>query len=184
MRVGMIGLGKMGGNMATRLVRGGHEVVGTARGADSIKELESHGGEGAPDVASLVAKLPAPRSIWLMVPAGEPTEQVLTQLLAACSAGDVVIDGGNSYYKDSVRRAASLGKHGVRFLDQGTSGGVWGLTEGYCMMLGGDRAAFDHVEPALKTLAPPNGYRWLGPPGAGHYSKMVHNAIEYGMMQA
>jgi 6-phosphogluconate dehydrogenase len=184
MRVGMIGLGKMGGNMATRLVRGGHQLVGTARGADSIRELESHGGEGADDVAALVAKLPAPRAIWLMVPAGETTEAVLAQLAAACSAGDVIIDGGNSYYKDSVRRAGELAAKGLRFLDQGTSGGVWGLTEGYCLMVGGDRAAFDLVEPALKTLAPPNGYRWLGPSGAGHYSKMVHNAIEYGMMQA
>jgi 6-phosphogluconate dehydrogenase len=184
MRVGMIGLGKMGGNMATRLLRGGHQVVGTARGADSIRELESHGGEGAADVAALVAKLPAPRAIWIMVPAGEPTEAVLAQLMAACAQGDVIIDGGNSYYKDSVRRAGELAAKGLRFLDQGTSGGVWGLTEGYCMMLGGERAAFDLVEPALATLAPADGYRWLGPSGAGHYSKMVHNAIEYGMMQA
>ncbi len=184
MRVGMIGLGKMGGNMATRLLRGGHAVVGTARDADSIRDLESHGGEGAPDVPALVAKLEAPRAIWLMVPAGDATEQVLNQLLAACSPGDVIVDGGNSYYKDSVRRAAMMAAKGLRFLDQGTSGGVWGLTEGYCMMLGGERAAFDLVEPALKTLAPPSGYRWLGPSGAGHYSKMVHNAIEYGMMQA
>jgi 6-phosphogluconate dehydrogenase len=184
MRVGMIGLGKMGGNMATRLLRGGHQVVGTARGADSIRELESHGGEGAADVAALVAKLPAPRAIWIMVPAGEATEAVLAQLMAACTPGDVIIDGGNSYYKDSVRRAGELAAKGLRFLDQGTSGGVWGLTEGYCMMLGGERAAFDLVEPALATLAPKDGYRWLGPSGAGHYSKMVHNAIEYGMMQA
>ena len=184
MRVGMIGLGKMGGNMATRLLRGGHQVVGTARGADSVKELESHGGEGAQNVAALVAKLPAPRAIWIMVPAGEATEAVLAQLLAACAPGDVIIDGGNSFYKDSVRRAGEFAAKGLRYLDQGTSGGVWGLTEGYCLMVGGDRAAFDHVEPALRTLAPPNGYRWLGPAGAGHYSKMVHNAIEYGMMQA
>jgi 6-phosphogluconate dehydrogenase len=184
MRVGMIGLGKMGGNMATRLLRGGHQVVGTARGADSIRELESHGGEGAADVAALVAKLQAPRAIWIMVPAGDATEAVLAQLAAACAPGDVIIDGGNSYYKDSVRRAGELAAKGIQFLDQGTSGGVWGLTEGYCMMLGGERAAFDRVEPALKTLAPADGYRWLGPTGAGHYSKMVHNAIEYGMMQA
>ena len=184
MRVGMIGLGKMGGNMATRLLRGGHQVVGTARGADSVKELESHGGEGAQNVAALVAKLPAPRAIWIMVPAGEATEAVLAQLAAACSPGDVIIDGGNSFYKDSVRRAGEFAAKGLRYLDQGTSGGVWGLSEGYGLMVGGDRAAFDHVEPALRTLAPPNGYRWLGPAGAGHYSKMVHNAIEYGMMQA
>ena len=184
MRVGMIGLGKMGGNMATRLVRGGHQVVGTARGSDALKELEAHGGEGAPDVAALVAKLPAPRAIWIMVPAGAPTEDVLAQLARACAPGDVIVDGGNSYYKDSVRRAGELAAKGLRFLDQGTSGGVWGLTEGYCLMVGGERAAFDLVEPALRTLAPAGGYRWLGPSGAGHYSKMVHNAIEYGMMQA
>jgi len=184
MRVGMIGLGKMGGNMATRLLRGGHQVVGTARGADSIRELESHGGEGAQNVAALALKLPTPRAIWIMVPAGETTETVLAQLAVACAPGDVIIDGGNSYYKDSVRRAGEFAAKGLRYLDQGTSGGVWGLTEGYCLMVGGERAAFDHVEPALRTLAPPNGYRWLGPAGAGHYSKMVHNAIEYGMMQA
>ena len=184
MHVGMIGLGKMGGNMATRLVRGGHRVVGTDRGEPARTELKTHGGEPANDIAALVAALAPPRAIWLMVPAGAPTEDVLNQLMAACAPGDVIVDGGNSYYKDSVRRAATLASKGLKLLDQGTSGGVWGLTEGYCLMIGGDRAAFDLVEPALKTLAPPNGYRWLGPSGAGHYSKMVHNAIEYGMMQA
>ena len=184
MHVGMIGLGKMGGNMATRLVRGGHRVVGTARDPNSMTELKSNGGEPAADIVALVKALEAPRAIWLMVPSGDATEQVLMQLSAACAPGDIVIDGGNSYYKDSVRHAQSMAAKGIRFLDQGTSGGVWGLTEGYCLMVGGDRAAFDHVEPALKTLAPPKGYRWLGPSGAGHYSKMVHNAIEYGMMQA
>jgi len=184
MHVGMIGLGKMGGNMATRLVRGGHRVVGTARDAAAREQLRTNGGEPAADVPALVRALEAPRAIWLMVPAGGPTEDVLGQLAAACAPGDVIVDGGNSYYKDSVRHATELQAKGLRFLDQGTSGGVWGLTEGYCMMLGGERAAFDLVEPALKTLAPPDGYRWLGPSGAGHYSKMVHNAIEYGMMQA
>ncbi len=184
MDVGMIGLGKMGGNMATRLIQGGHRVVGTAREASARTDLESHGGEAATDVKELVAKLAAPRAIWIMVPAGPPTEEVLGQLAENCASGDVIIDGGNSYYKDSVRRAQELSARGLRFLDQGTSGGVWGLTEGYCMMLGGERAAFDLVEPALRTLAPTDGYRWLGPSGAGHYSKMVHNAIEYGMMQA
>jgi 6-phosphogluconate dehydrogenase len=184
MHVGMIGLGKMGGNMATRLVRGGHRVVGTAREPASRKELEKNGGEPAADVRELVGKLESPRAIWVMVPAGAPTEDVLSQLAAHCASGDVIVDGGNSYYKDSVRRARELGERGVRFLDQGTSGGVWGLTEGYCLMVGGERAAFDLVEPALRTLAPKDGYRWLGASGAGHYSKMVHNAIEYGMMQA
>jgi len=184
MRVGMIGLGKMGGNMATRLVRGGHRVVGTARDASARDQLRTNGGEPAADVPALVQALAPPRAIWLMVPAGGPTEDVLGQLVAACAPGDVIVDGGNSFYKDSVRHAQELAAKGLRFLDQGTSGGVWGLTEGYCLMVGGERAAFDLVEPALKTLAPPDGYRWLGPSGAGHYSKMVHNAIEYGMMQA
>jgi 6-phosphogluconate dehydrogenase len=184
MHVGMIGLGKMGGNMATRLVRGGHRVVGTAREAAARDELAAHGGEPAADVAAVVAALAPPRAIWLMVPAGAPTEDVIGQLAAHCAPGDVIVDGGNSYYKDSVRRAGELAAKGLRFLDQGTSGGVWGLTEGYCLMIGGDKAAFELCEPAMKTLAPPDGYRWLGPSGAGHYSKMVHNAIEYGMMQA
>ena len=184
MHVGMIGLGKMGGNMATRLARGGHRVVGTARDAGARDLLKTNGGEPAADVPALVAALAPPRAIWVMVPAGAPTEDVLGQLARACAPGDVIVDGGNTYYKDSVRHAQELGAKGLRFLDQGTSGGVWGLTEGYCLMVGGERAAFDLVEPALRTLAPPDGYRWLGPSGAGHYSKMVHNAIEYGMMQA
>jgi len=184
MDVGMIGLGKMGGNMATRLIQGGHRVVGTDPSLDVRQGLEQHGGESAPDVAALVSKLATPRAIWLMVPAGGPTEAVLSQLATACAPFDVVIDGGNSNFKDSVRHAGELSAKGIRFLDQGTSGGVWGLAEGYCLMVGGDRAAFDFVEPALKTLAPPGGYRWVGASGAGHYSKMVHNAIEYGMMQA
>jgi len=184
MHAGMIGLGKMGGNMATRLVRGGHRVVGTARDGAAREELQRNGGEPAADIKALVGMLEAPRAIWVMVPSGAPTEDVLGQLAALCAPGDVVIDGGNSYYKDSVRHGKELGAKGLKFLDQGTSGGVWGLTEGYCLMVGGERAAFDQVEPALNTLAPPKGYRWLGPSGAGHYSKMVHNAIEYGMMQA
>ncbi len=184
MHVGMIGLGKMGGNMATRLVRGGHRVVGSDPGAEARAALTANGGEAAADVAALVQELAPPRAIWLMVPAGPITESVLGQLAALCAPGDVVIDGGNSYYKDSLRHAQELGARGLRFLDQGTSGGVWGLTEGYCIMVGGEKAAFDHVEPALATLAPPNGYAYVGASGAGHFSKMVHNAIEYGMMQA
>jgi 6-phosphogluconate dehydrogenase len=184
MHVGMIGLGKMGGNMAVRLIRGGHAVVGTARGAASLVALERAGGTPAADVAALVAALPAPRAIWIMVPAGAPTDEVLDQLATQCAPGDVIVDGGNSYYKDSVRRGEALAARGIHFLDCGTSGGVWGLTEGYCLMVGGPKAAFDLVEPALTTLAPPEGVRHLGAAGAGHYSKMVHNAIEYGMMQA
>jgi 6-phosphogluconate dehydrogenase len=184
MDVGMIGLGKMGGNMATRLVRGGHRVVGTDPGADARAALVANGGEAVADVKALVAALQAPRAIWLMVPSGPVTEGVLTDLLGACQAGDVVIDGGNSYYKDSLRHAQEFAGKGIAFLDQGTSGGVWGLEEGYCLMVGGERAAFDRVEPALATLAPPAGYAYVGKSGAGHFSKMVHNAIEYGMMQA
>jgi len=184
MHVGMIGLGKMGGNMAARLLRGGHTVVGTARHAEAIAELEKAGGRGAADVAALVRALPTPRVIWVMVPAGPPTEEVLGQLAAACASGDVVVDGGNSNYRESVRHAAELAAKGVHFLDCGTSGGVWGLTEGYCLMVGGAKEAFALAEPAMKTLAPPDGVRHLGGPGAGHFAKMVHNAIEYGMMQA
>ena len=184
MHVGMIGLGRMGKNMAFRLLRGGHKVTGTARSSDSIRELEAAGGTGAADVSALVSKLPAPRAIWVMVPAGEATEQVLGELARLCAPGDVVVDGGNSYFKDSVRRAADFQARGVRFLDAGTSGGIWGLSEGYCTMVGGEADAFAHVEAALETLAPPEGYRHVGPSGAGHYLKMVHNAIEYGMMQA
>jgi len=184
MRVGMVGLGKMGGNMAVRLLRGGHEVVGHAHGAAALAALEQAGGTGCSDLAALVAALPAPRTIWVMVPAGEATEQVLSDLAAACAPGDVLVDGGNSFYKDSIRRATALAGRGIRFLDCGTSGGVWGLTEGYCLMVGGPADAFAQARPAMDTLAPPDGVRHLGPAGAGHYAKMVHNAIEYGMMQA
>lgn len=184
MHVGMIGLGKMGGNMAVRLLRGGHTVIGTARHADALAALEQAGGSAAPDVPALVAALPAPRAVWVMVPAGAPTDEVIAQVAAAGAPGDVIVDGGNSWYRDSVRRARMLADEGMHFLDCGTSGGVWGLTEGYCLMVGGPAEAFARVEPAMRTLAPPDGVRHLGPAGAGHYAKMVHNAIEYGMMQA
>jgi 6-phosphogluconate dehydrogenase len=184
MHVGMVGLGKMGGNMAVRLLRGGHSVVGTARHADALEALGQAGGRGATDVAALVTALPTPRVVWVMVPAGQATEEVLAELGSRCSPGDVVIDGGNSYYKDSIRRERELAGRGIRFLDQGTSGGVWGLTEGYCLMVGGPKEGYALAEPSMTTLAPPGGVRHLGPAGAGHYAKMVHNAIEYGMMQA
>jgi len=184
MHVGMVGLGKMGGNMAVRLLRGGHQVVGTAHGAAAIAALEKAGGAGAADLAALIAAIPAPRTIWVMVPAGDATEQVLNDLAALCTPRDVLVDGGNSFYKDSIRRATMLAGKGLRFLDCGTSGGVWGLTEGYCLMVGGAAEAYEQARPAMETLAPPEGVRHLGPAGAGHYAKMVHNAIEYGMMQA
>ncbi len=184
MNVGMIGLGKMGGNMARRLIQGGHTVVGTAHSPEALRALESHGGRSSASITALVEALPTPRAIWVMVPSGEPTESVLRELGERCAKGDVLVDGGNSFYQDSVRHAGELSARGIAFLDCGTSGGVWGLAEGYCLMVGGDRAAFDQVLPAMTTLAPPDGVRHLGPSGAGHYAKMVHNAIEYGMMQA
>jgi 6-phosphogluconate dehydrogenase len=174
----------MGGNMARRLIQGGHQVVGTAQSPESLRELESHGGASAASVAALVDALPAPRAIWVMVPAGDATESVLADVRERCAKGDVVIDGGNSNYQDSVRRAREMEARGISFLDCGTSGGVWGLTEGYCLMVGGDEAAFERVRPAMTTLAPPDGVSYLGASGAGHFAKMVHNAIEYGMMQA
>jgi 6-phosphogluconate dehydrogenase len=184
MELGMIGLGKMGGRMAERLLRGGHRVVGTDRSPAALAAVEKAGGKAAADVPALVAALAAPRAVWVMVPAGKPTESVLDELRARLSPGDTVIEGGNSQYQDSVRRAAAFTAKGIDYLDCGTSGGVWGLTEGYCLMVGGPAAAYARVEPLLKTLAPPDGVRHLGGPGAGHYAKMVHNAIEYGMMQA
>ncbi len=184
MHVGMVGLGKMGGNMAVRLLRGGHGVIGYAPSPQAGAALEKAGGSAAASLAALVAALPAPRTIWVMVPAGEATTQVLADLAALCAPGDVLVDGGNSFFKDSIDRATMLAGKGLRFLDCGTSGGVWGLTEGYCLMVGGPAEAFAQARPAMDTLAPPDGVRHLGPAGAGHYAKMVHNAIEYGMMQA
>ena len=184
MKIGMIGLGKMGGNMARRLVEGGHQVVGTAHSPESLRELESHGGTSAASVTALVEAMPAPRAIWVMVPSGDATESVLSELRERCAKGDVVVDGGNSNYQDSIRHASEMEARGISFLDCGTSGGVWGLTEGYCLMVGGDEAAFLRVLPAMTTLAPPSGVSYLGTSGAGHFAKMVHNAIEYGMMQA
>jgi 6-phosphogluconate dehydrogenase len=175
MTVGMIGLGRMGGGLAERLRRGGHAVVGydAAPGARDVDSLEA-----------LVAALPRPRVAWVMVPAGEATEQTLAALFSLLEAGDIVIEGGNSYHRDSVRRAAMAAARGIGYLDVGTSGGVWGLEVGFCLMAGGPRDAFKHVEPIFATLAPANGYLHAGPSGAGHFAKMVHNGIEYGMMQA
>jgi len=180
----MVGLGRMGLNMARRLIQGGHEVTGYNRNADVTKEAEKEGICGAYSLEELVAALPAERVVWLMVPAGEPVDENIEGLRGLLSAGDIVVDGGNSFYKDAHRRAALLGENGVSFLDIGVSGGIWGLKEGYCMMAGGDRDAFARIEPALRTLAPPDGYMHCGPTGAGHFVKMVHNGIEYGMMEA
>ena len=184
MEIGLVGLGKMGKNMALRLRGGEHRVVATDRNAEPIREVEKAGAVGADSLQALVKQLATPRAVWIMVPAGEPTENVVGELAGLLAEGDLIIDGGNSFYKDSIRRAAELAEHGIGFLDAGTSGGVWGLEVGYCLMVGGREEDFRRVEPALKTLAPPQGYLHAGPSGAGHFVKMVHNGIEYAMMQA
>ena len=186
MELGMIGLGRMGGNMALRLSKGGHNVVGYDPNQQVVQDYVKQGISGASSLEDLVGRLSAPRAVWSMVPSGEVTEATVNRLGELLSPGDMVIDGGNSYYKDSMRRAAVLGEKDIYFLDSGTSGGIWGVTEGYSLMVGGDRAAFNRLEPVLQTLAPASdrGYGRVGPAGAGHFVKMVHNGIEYGMMQA
>ncbi len=172
--------------MATRLLNGGHQVVGYDLNEADILALQAKGGEGARTLAEIAGKLAAPRIVWVMVPAGNPTEQTITQLAEVLSSGDIIIDGGNSNYKDSMRRGAALREKGLRFVDVGTSGGVWGLAEGYSMMVGGDEPAVADLTPILETLAPAAGKGWgrVGPIGSGHFVKMVHNGIEYGLMQA
>ena len=184
MQLAMIGLGRMGGNMVQRLLQGGHQVVVFDRSAEAVKTHVGFGATGAKDLADVVGRLSPPRVVWVMVPAGAPVESTIDALIPALSKGDVVIDGGNSNYKDSVRRAARLKEHGLEFIDAGTSGGIWGLTIGYCLMIGASPEAFRLCEPIFRTLAPPDGYAHVGPPGAGHYVKMIHNGIEYGMLQA
>lgn len=187
MRVAMIGLGKMGANMARRLLRGGLEVVGYNRSPAIVNELVKEAGLiSADSLNTAVAQLSPPRVVWLMLPSGEPTEQTLRQLQPLLQPGDVVVEGGNSNYHDSQRRGAWLAEHGIEFVDAGTSGGVWGLDNGYCMMVGGNAAAVQAIEPVLKILAPSTDRGWahVGPIGAGHFTKMIHNGIEYGMMQA
>jgi 6-phosphogluconate dehydrogenase len=186
MNIAMIGLGKMGVNMTTRLLRGGHRVVAHDLNEAAVRSAEDAGAEGAHTLDEVVAMLPAPRAVWVMVPAGEPTEETINALAARLAADDIVVDGGNSNYKDSVRRATSLKEKGLHFVDVGTSGGVWGLTEGYSMMIGGDEAAVESIRPILETLAPAKDKGWghVGPSGSGHFVKMVHNGIEYGLMQA
>jgi 6-phosphogluconate dehydrogenase len=184
MRIAMIGLGKMGFNMVQRLLLGGHEVVALDRDPKPAQELAGKGAIAATDLADLVSNLTSPRAIWLMVPAGAPIDSTIDSLLPLLSKGDVIIDGGNSNYKDSIARGERCAKQNVQFLDAGTSGGIWGLKNGYCLMVGGTPEAFAIVEPAIKTLAPPDGYQHVGASGSGHYVKMIHNGIEYGMMQA
>ncbi len=184
MKIGFIGLGKMGMNMVQRLLNGGHEIVAYAHSESSIRTAEEKGASGAGSLEDIVNGLNSPRVIWLMVPAGDATEESIKGLAPLLSDGDLIIDGGNSMYKNSIRRAEELKKRGISFLDIGTSGGIWGLKIGYCMMVGGDKGAFELAEPILKTLAPEDGYAHVGPNGAGHFVKMVHNGIEYALLQS
>jgi len=184
MRIGMIGLGKMGGNMAQRLVQGGHEVIGYDQYPPPDQRVKEMGAGIVSDLKALVAQLPAPRAVWLMVPAGKPTQDTVDELAKILSPGDLIIDGGNTRFTDDIARAEALKPKGIHYMDAGTSGGIWGLKVGYCLMVGGEPEDFQLVEPILKTLAPPNGYMHCGPVGSGHYVKMVHNGIEYAMMQS
>jgi len=202
MQLGMIGLGRMGANMVRRLLRGGHSCVVFNRSADSVHRLASEGATGATSLDEFVRTLTKPRAAWVMVPAGNPTEQTVMTLAQRMEAGDIIIDGGNSYFKDDVRRAKTLKERGILYVDVGTSGGIWGIERGYCMMIGGDAQAVTRLDPIFKTLAPgrgdiprtpgrgtldgtaEDGYLHCGPPGAGHFVKMIHNGIEYGLMQA
>ena len=196
MQLGMIGLGRMGGNMVRRLMQGGHDLFVYDRSAEAVQQMEQAGATGAASLADLVGKLDTPRAIWVMVPAGGPTDQTVNELADLMDAEDIIIDGGNSYFKDDVRRAGALTKRNLHYIDVGTSGGIWGLERGYCMMIGGEQAVVEHLDPIFQTLAPgpdpgvtpsskaENGYMYAGPAGAGHFVKMIHNGIEYGMMQA
>jgi 6-phosphogluconate dehydrogenase len=186
MRIAVIGLGKMGANMATRLLRGGHEVVAYDLHEAAIQAAEAAGAVGARTLDEVAAKLPAPRVAWVMVPSGDPTEATVNALADRFASGDTIIDGGNSNYKDSMRRAAAIEARGLNFVDVGTSGGIWGLSEGYSMMVGGEEQAVERLRPILETLAPAADQGWgrVGPAGAGHFVKMIHNGIEYGLMQA
>jgi 6-phosphogluconate dehydrogenase len=202
MQLGMIGLGRMGANMVRRLLRGSHECVVWDVNADNIKQLAEEGATGASSLDDFIQKLEQPRAVWIMVPAGPATEKTVKDLAARLAAGDIIIDGGNSYFKDDVRRAKWLREKKINYIDVGTSGGVWGLERGYCMMIGGPEETFHHLDPIFKTLAPgrgnitrtpgrekikgtvEEGYLYCGPSGSGHFVKMVHNGIEYGLMQA
>ena len=202
MQIGLIGLGRMGGNMARRLMAGGHEIVAWDRSADAVKTLAGAGAAGAGSLDDAVSRLRAPRAVWVMVPAGDPTEQTVAALAERLHPDDIVIDGGNTFYKDDVRRARALRDKGIHYVDVGTSGGVWGAERGYCLMIGGDRTAVERLTPIFRTLAPGpgttaptagldaakttahEGFVHCGPAGAGHFVKMIHNGIEYGLMQS
>ncbi|MCA0452942.1 MAG: decarboxylating 6-phosphogluconate dehydrogenase [Chloroflexi bacterium] len=186
MKFAMIGLGRMGGNMVTRLLRGGHEVVVWNRSQDPVQKAVREGAIASTTIDDLVSKLEAPRVVWVMLPSGDVTEEMINTLAEKLSPGDIIIDGGNSNFKDTVKNGAKLTPKGFHFVDVGTSGGIWGLTEGYAMMVGGEKEAVEHIRPLLETLAPAPDLGWghMGPSGSGHFVKMVHNGIEYGMMQA
>ena len=186
MEIGMVGLGRMGGNMAQRLLRGGHTVVAFDQSAAALASNVSEGAAGADSVADLVGRLAPPRAVWLMLPAGEVTEASMEELGGLLAPGDAIIDGGNANYKETLRRGKTLAERGIHLLDAGTSGGIWGLTEGYSLMVGGDPDVFRRLEPIFQALAPgpDRGYCRVGPTGAGHFTKMVHNGVEYGLMQA
>ena len=184
MQLGMIGLGRMGGNMTERLLRNGHQVVVYDRSAEAIAVSAGMGATASNGLEDLVAKLAVPRVIWIMVPAGAPVDSTIAQLQPLLARGDILIDGGNSNYHDTVRRGEALASVGLELVDSGTSGGIWGLENGYCLMIGGSEQAFARCEPVFRTLAPKDGYARVGPTGAGHYVKMIHNGIEYGMLQA
>lgn len=202
MQLGMIGLGRMGGNMVRRLMRAGHECAVFDLNQDNVKNLEAEGAKGARSIGDLVEKLEKPRAIWIMVPAGEPTEKTVDALSKHMSSGDIIIDGGNSHFKDDIRRARALDEKGIHYIDVGTSGGIWGAERGYCLMIGGEKEIFGHLQPIFRTLSPgrgeiertpgrdtiestaEEGFLYCGPAGSGHFVKMVHNGIEYGLMQA
>jgi 6-phosphogluconate dehydrogenase len=184
MQIGIIGLGRMGMNMALRLLKGRHAVIAYNRSTGKVKQIVQKGAKGAYTIEELARKLRPPRVVWIMLPAGAPVDNTITELKRLLTKGDIIIDGGNSFYNDAVRREKELRPLGIHFMDIGVSGGIWGLKIGYCMMAGGEKKIFKHLDPLLKTLAPKDGYLHCGPVGAGHFVKMVHNGIEYGMMSA
>jgi 6-phosphogluconate dehydrogenase len=184
-KIGFIGLGRMGFNMVTRLARDGHQVVATTRDQEKVRAISQEPNvTGAASVAELLQQLEAPRIVYVMVTSGDATQRMIDQVAELLSPGDVIVDGGNSYFRDTIRRGEELAKRGIHFVDQGTSGGIWGLKVGYCQMIGAEKEVFDLLEPLFKSLAPPDGYLHCGPIGSGHFVKMVHNGVEYGMMQA
>lgn len=184
MKIGMVGLGKMGMNMARRLLQKGQEVVAFNRSPEKVDEIVKEGAAGAYTITELIEKLDSPRVVWLMLPAGKPVDDAIENLKPLLERGDIIVDGGNSFYKDDIRREEDLRAHGIHYLDAGVSGGIWGLKIGYCLMIGGDREAYHGLAPVFEALAPQDGFLYCGPPGAGHFVKMIHNGIEYGMMSA